>query len=117
MKVKTCEEYVLQRVEDLENENEALKAQIDTFREKLEQAVSTVEKLESYIGRNSRLSSYIAHDGDRSFNIEGPWKKYDLEMYNLVKACIMKYGNPEDAVEEVEEADEPTETEEKEETT
>lgn len=117
MKVKNCEEYVLQRVEDLENNNEELKTHIDILQEKLEAAVSTLEKLESYIGRNSRLSSYIAHDGDRSINIEGPWKKHDLEMYNLVKSCIMKYGNPEDAVEEVEEADEPTETEEKEETT
>lgn len=117
MKVKNCEEYVLQRVEDLENENEALKNQIDTFREKLADAANMVEKLESYIGKNSRLSGYIAHDGDRSFNIEGPWKMRDLEMYNLVRACIMKYGNPKDAVEEVEEADEPTKTEEKEETT
>ena len=95
MEIKTCEEYVLNRLTELEKEVTDLRSESDAFVSLVGKRDERIEQLEKFIGTRTSYSSYVTSEGDPSLDFDEPWLKYDPDAYNLMVELMNKYKKEE----------------------
>jgi len=83
--MKTCEEYVLNRLETLENEQEQYQEKIDNLTDMVASLSSTLALVKKIaeVRKSSSGSTYI--------NFDSVWEEYDKELYSkLVDALALE---------------------------
>lgn len=95
MEVKTCEQYVLQKLEIAENDVESLKmdiickdSQIESLTDELNETKSFVNEIKSFIRRRFTIYESL---NNNSLNFDEPWERHDEHDYKLI-ANILKEG-------------------------
>lgn len=90
-----CEEYVVNKLTEVEKELDNRDALLEAANMQIENAELRIVQLERLIGTRTKYSSYVAEDGDVSLRFDTPWKKYETEDYNLMVECMEKYSKEE----------------------
>lgn len=88
---KTCEEYVLSRLLELEDDRDDLKLDNKQLLIELESMSARLAALEKLIGKRTKISEYVCDDGTKTLSFNSPWEKYDQEDYALMLECMNKY--------------------------
>lgn len=75
MEIRTCEEYVVTRIEDLEHENANLKFEVTSLKERVTKLETVINKVKEILVKYAKI---------RTFKSEGVDKKYismDVNQY------------------------------------
>ena len=99
MEVKTCEEYVLDRLERAENDVEALQVDVMYKDEKIEELEEELTELKSFIRNHTSVREL--DDGTRYINFESVWEKFEEDEFVYIEnICNEDTENTEDEEEE-----------------
>ena len=88
MEVKTCEQYVLQKLEIAENDVESLKIDIICKDSQIDSLTDELNEIKSFIRRRFTIYESL---NENSLNFDEPWEKHDEHDYRLI-ANILKEG-------------------------
>lgn len=91
--IKTCEQYVLDRLEKTEQEIDDLQEKLATRDYTISTLMGELAELKAFIFRRARFAS--ATDGDERVTFDDPWLKYDPEDYEYISK-ILKEQEKED---------------------
>ena len=89
MEIKTCEQYVLQKLEIAENDVESLKMDIICKDSQIESLTDELNELKSFIQRRFTIYESL---NDCSLNFDEPWEKYDEHDYRLIANILKEEG-------------------------
>lgn len=84
--IKTCEQYVLDRLEMAERDVGSLKMDIIFKDQKIEKLAADLEELVSFLQRVSRVK--INEDGNKYIDFDAPWEVYDREDFNYMAGIL-----------------------------
>ena len=90
--IKTCEQYVLAKLESAENRIAHQEYEIKLKNSQIIALAEELETLKAFICRRAEL---ITDDGDDRVHFDDPWLKYDLEDYEYISK-ILKEQKKED---------------------
>ena len=88
--IRTCEQYVLERLETLEVDNESLKKLVTLKDSAISNLTNELTELKDFIRRNSTLNTNS--DGNRYIDFSNPWEIYDADDFKYI-LNILKEGN------------------------
>lgn len=80
--IRTCEQYVLERLEMAERDVESLKMDIIFKDRRIEKLTADLEELVSFLQRVSRVK--INEDGNKYIDFDAPWEVYDREDFKYM---------------------------------
>ena len=89
MEIKTCEQYVLERLERAENDIESLKNILEIKDSHIVELTDEINNLKALIRRRCSLDTSTT--GGNIITVDAPWEEYDPIDYNMV-ADVLKEG-------------------------
>ena len=89
MEIKTCEQYVLQKLEIAENDVESLKMDIICKDSQIESLTDELNELKSFIQRRFTIYESL---NDCSLDFDEPWEKQDEHDYRLIANILKEEG-------------------------
>ena len=87
MEIKTCEQYVLKRLEEAENDIEAMKVDIMCKETEIQSLADEVANLKDIIRRRATIT--LADEGGH-ISFESVWEEFesDLQDFEVIKAIM-----------------------------
>lgn len=83
MEIKTCEEYVLAKVQELENEKAALQDKLESAEKKLGCVYTDYTNLKNRVAEVAKSFSIKKATGGQSYvSFDSAWSDYDKERFN-----------------------------------